>query len=407
MSSLTQMNPGATLTKRSKVSARNTLGRTGGRVMTDTGWGGYRKILVGLFAAPFLALALFAGEGSADPATLNAKVVWSHGGRVYIASNESLPIQKGDLLTFYSDKKLVASGTVSDVVEGTLAIGRVTSGSLDPVKKLDRLRVLAERPHLRPVNALRIGIPSRTNQLFACATPSVRSPLPRAGFRGEALSVRSFQLTRDISDAGTAVWPDTLFIRLFDEETDEEIALERGEVDAAVFWPGELSTHMREDPKWRDFSYGTRARGFVVTTAPHDGPRVSSADSTALLSMNDEAFRGDLALWDGPTGSPVAEPKRADIKTSRRFEVNHSSPGWQALERLLNGGKPSLPVDGEPPALRVSYTGTSVVSPDEGGVIFAIRCPVLCAPDLRSYMRALGPDALANMVDCAIAGGRR
>ena len=38
-----------------------------------------------------------------------------------------------------------------------------------------------------------------------------------AAFRGEALGIRTFILTRDRSDAGTAQWPDTLLVRLFDD----------------------------------------------------------------------------------------------------------------------------------------------------------------------------------------------
>jgi hypothetical protein len=38
--------------------------------------------------------------------------------------------------------------------------------------------------------------------------------------------------------------------------------------------------------------------------------------------------------------------------------------------------------------------------------LFAVRCPVVCAPDLRAYVRALGPDALVDMVECWRASGK-
>jgi hypothetical protein len=157
-----------------------------------------------------LALVLVAGPagaesaGGAGPTELKAKVIWAHAGRAYLASNDPLPLTEGDILKFYDGKKVAAEGAVSSVLDGTLAMARLKSGSLDPTKKLDRLRITAEHPHLRPVDMMRIGIPSRSNLLFACGTPSVRSPLPRAAYRGEAITTRSFVLTRDKSDASTA-----------------------------------------------------------------------------------------------------------------------------------------------------------------------------------------------------------
>ena len=38
--------------------------------------------------------------------------------------------------------------------------------------------------------------------------------------------------------------------------------------------------------------------------------------------------------------------------------------------------------------------------------LFAIRCPVVCAPNLRAAARALGPDALVDMVECWRAPGK-
>ncbi len=358
-----------------------------------------------------LAFLLIAGSAFADPTEIRAKVVWAHAGRAYVASAEALAIVEGDVLTFYDGKKVAAQGPVTNIFDGTLAIARLKSGSLDPVKKLDRLRIVAEHPKLRPVDVLRIGIPSRSNLLFACATPSVRSPLPRAAFRGEAISVRSFILARDKSDGATAQWPDTLLVRLFDEETDEEIALERGELDVAVFWPGELSTHMREDPRWRDFFYGTRARGMLAALVPHDAPEagLTPADTSALLSLNEAVFRGDLVPWDEAQGRPASLQPRADRPSSpHRFEIDPALPGWQTLDRALRGraGAPARNAGSYP--ARLTLLGSSQTAPpDPVGFSFAIRCPVVCPPSLRAYLSALGPDVFAGMVDCSIARGGR
>jgi hypothetical protein len=357
-----------------------------------------------------ILLALGISSAGAEPTELHAKVIWAAAGRAYVASSGPLTIVEGDLLTFYDGKKVAAEGAVSNVLDGTLAVARLKSGSLD-VKKLDRLRIMSEHPHLRPVDVMRIGIPSRSNLLFACATPSVRSPLPRAVFRGEAISVRSFILSRDKSDGATAQWPDTILVRLFDEETDEEIALERGELDAGVFWPGELSTHMRDDPKWHDFSYGTRSRVVLAAMVPHDTPQatIAAADSNALLGVNDSVFRGDLAPWDAAAGRPASprgfEPDSP--KASHRFEVDRSVPGWQSLERALRGGTSAAAANSDAPPVRLILMGSQTQTPEPVWFSFVARCPVVCSPGLRDYLKSLGSDALASIVDCAIARGGR
>jgi hypothetical protein len=391
---------------RSNDFAHNELGQSGRRVMVDTG-----RAVVGTAAFALLVLVLGISSAGAEPTELHAKVIWAAGGRAYVASTGSLSVVEGDLLTFYEGKKVAAEGAVSNILDGTLAVVRLKSGSLDAVKKFDRLRIMSEHPRLRPVDVLRIGIPSRSNLLFACATPSVRSPLPRAVFRGEAISVRSFILARDKSDGATAQWPDTILVRLFDEETDEEIALERGELDAGVFWPGELSSHMRDDPKWHDFSYGTRSRVVLAALVPHDTPQaaIAAADSNALLAVNESVFRGDLVPWDVAAGRPAPtsafEPDSP--KANHRFEVDRSVPGWQNLERALRGGTSAAAANSDAPPIRVILMGSQTQTPEPAWFSFAARCPVVGSPGLRDYLKSLGPDALASIVDCAIARGGR
>jgi hypothetical protein len=377
--------------------------------MGDTG-----RAVAGTVSGVLFMLLLIAGSARAESAggagatELRAKVVWAHAGKAYLASHETLTIVEGDVLKFYDGKKVAAEGTVSNVLDGTLAIARIKSGSLDQVKKLDRLRVTTERPKLRPLDVMRIGIPSRSNLLFACGTPSVRSPLPRAAYRGEAISVRSFVLARDKTDASTGQWPDTLLVRLFDEATDQEIALERGELDAAVFWPGELSTQMRENPRWRDFSYGSRSKVVLSALLSRDASdsRLAAADTSALLWMNEAAFRGDLTPWDRSAGSAVSlqAPAANPPAPPHRFEVDRSLPGWQTLERALRGsGATSSRAESAP--VRMTLLGPSATPPDPIWFSFAVRCPVVSRPDLRAYLRTLGPDAVASIVDCAIARG--
>src|SRR5712664_1468927 len=100
--------------------------------MNDTGWAACRAV-----TAVLLSLAM-SGRACAEPKPLPAKVVWANAGRVYVASKDTLAIEAGDILTFYSGKKILASGTVTAIHDGTLAVVLLASGSLDKVKKLDR-----------------------------------------------------------------------------------------------------------------------------------------------------------------------------------------------------------------------------------------------------------------------------
>jgi len=409
VSSLTHSNWRLILPMWTSGFARKGFEESGRRVMGDTG-----RAAVGTVAGALLSLVLLGATARAETAALpgatelRARVLWAHAGRVYLASQDPLPLVEGDILKFYDGKKIAAEGAVSSVLDGTLAIARIKSGSLERMKKLDRLRVTSEHPHLRPVDVMRIGIPSRSNLLFACGTPSVRSPLPRAAYRGEAISVRSFVLARDKSDAASAQWPDTLLIRLFDEATDQEIALERGELDVAVFWPGELSTQMRESPRWRDFSYGGRSRVVLSALLSRDAadPRLAPADTSALLWLNESVFREDLTPWDRASGGPVslAAPATNPPAPPHRFEVDRSLPGWQTIERALRGSGASSS-RASAGAVRIALLPSSATPSDPVWFRFAVRCPVVSSPDLRGYLKALGPDALASIVDCAIARG--
>jgi hypothetical protein len=371
--------------------------------MSDTVWAACRTAA----AVALLGMSLV-GLAWADPSPLPAKVVWTNAGRVYIASKDTLALEAGDIITFYSKKKLLASGTVTAVHDGVLAAVLLGSGSLDKFKKLDRVLLFGEKPRLAGARVLRFGWPSstRVNLLFHCARVTPRSPSPGPQYRAGVLDGHTYRLVRtspaDLATPGA----DTLLIRLFDEVTDEEIALERGELDVALFWPGELSTHMRDDPRWRDFLRGTRTKGLLAVQAPRDGPMgFTPADSSALLSLNEEVFLGDLALWNERVTSRGSAPTTPP-QTSRRFEVDHSCPGWQIIERSLNRGKGLGPASGELSPLRVMYIDQQIGMPDQGGFLFAIRCPVVCAPSLRAYVRALGPDALVDMVECWGASGK-
>src|SRR5262249_42508998 len=98
---------------------------------------------------------------------------------------------------------------------------------------------------------LRVGsrAPGRSANPFPCARTELG--LDAATHRIET-SGRALRVTRLPDAPASTSWPDTLLVQPFDDPADEEIALERGEIDVGGFWPGELSSHLREHPRWRD-----------------------------------------------------------------------------------------------------------------------------------------------------------
>ncbi len=419
-----------------------------------------------LLAASLLSLVAMFDLAAAEPSPLNARVVWVHDQRVYLASPDSTAIEPGLVLSFVFRGKRIATGEVSQVYDRELACARLTSGSLESVKKLERLRLLAERPPVRPEPRLRVGCPSRgrSNLLFACDPVSVRPPLPDGAYRTDHSSEHSWRLIRESAISLRAPWPDTLLIRLFDDAADEEIALERGELEVALFWPGELSSRMREQPQWRDCPLGTRGRGVVATMGlgpeGSDGPPAFAIpESLSLAMLNQELFRGDLAPWVDASMGPETSHAFSGSRASggARFVVDPSIPGHQALERFLNRGERARSAPEGAPQLRVFYLDAPIHALDSLALgvadyvrssalppaltsradslaaeirrsaaagqppapdrlrhsiadsmhvrfAFAVRCPVLCAPALRRYVGALGADAFADLLGCPPAG---
>jgi hypothetical protein len=196
---------------------------------------------------------------------------------------------------------------------------------------------------------------------------------------------------------GGAPWPDTMLVRLFGDVADEEIALERGELDLAVFWPGEASSRLRSDPRGWDLIRGARSRGVLATVAPAGGVRAPSADHPALAALNEQMFRGDLAPWRGRPDSLASPPGGV------RFEVDPSCAGRLALQRFLDRAAPA-PAAADPPARLLYYDAPAGTLPPEARPLFTVRCAIAVEPGLRPYVAALGPGALADLIDCAPPG---
>lgn len=399
------------------------------------------------------------GDGPAASERLGARVVGQQGERIYVAALDSFALDRGATLSFLYRGESIATAEVVRAYGHELAVARLTSGSLNAAKKkLDRVQVLIERHALGARPMLRLGIPSRKRPglLVACDDRRSGPPPVPSGYRLEASSPRVFRLVRDSSQRAAAPWPDTLTLRLFDEAADEEIALERGELDVAMFRPGELSAHVREHAEWRGFPFA-RAHGVLAAIAPGSAPGedanvAARPDSAALAALERELFRGDLAPWPGPQlPAPPAGPVR--------FEVDPSCPGRAAMERVLNrerspGRRPATPsfrvfvLDAAPdapdslaiaaaeyvrrgpfpPELRARAeafaaaargraTGSESPAPEALDhvlretlgitLLFTLRTPIVCAPSLRPIVEALGPDALGALAECEPATAPR
>jgi hypothetical protein len=390
-----------------------------------------------LLAAALIAPAIPA-LAAPEPRPLAARVVWARAERVYVATLDSAALEPGDLLTFVHRRRTVALGEVTQVVPPELAVARLTTGSLARISKLDRVRVLAERPPLRARAMLRVGCPGRERPslLFDCEDGAPRAPV-QGGYRTDSLAAGSYRMVRAGLSAAAPPWPDTIVVRLFADAADQEIAMERGEIDLAVFWPGEPSSHVRADPRWQGVAFGSRG-GVVAAIGP-------APDARTLAALNEDLFGGDLAPWPDSSGP-------APAAGAVRFAVDPSCPGRRTLERFLNRASPPE----KAPLVRLFTIDAPAGAPDSlargvlahvraaapelraradsleaeiagiaagtdsgamgrlGGrlreslgvtLLFSIRCPLLCEPGLRRTVEALGADAFAGLMECGRRGG--
>ena len=357
-------------------------------------------LVVGWIALPLDALA--------DTPLAKARVVWVSGDRVYVASADSIAQEPGAVLTFVEGRTRVATAEVTEVFHAELIAARLTAGSLKKVKRLDRLQVMCGPPEVRPPSVLRVGYPAhgRKHPLIDCPRQTPDSSALQGAYELEAIDGRSFRMVRDPSYSVARSWPDTLLIRLFDDAADEEIALERGDLHVAVFWPGEASPHIRAAMGWQSGASGRWAGCFLATTewraAVRDPRGLSSDEQDALARLNQEMFRGDLVPWPG------APPSRLEGGTAR-FEVDPAVPGRESLERFLNQAMPPGAAGSDRVIrleLRHEVEG-DWRSEAPSTRVFSIGCPVLSAPPHRRYVATLDPVTLVNLVVCSRAAAPR
>ncbi|MEK7347589.1 MAG: hypothetical protein AABZ94_01825 [Candidatus Eisenbacteria bacterium] len=247
--------------------------------------------------AILVSLSLPASAAPSFPEPLDARVVWHRADHVYVVLGDSGSVAPGDTLLIRSGKKQVAAAPIVSIAEGGLAVARLVSGTLARERKLDRLRVLAARRPLPSPSTIRVGFPSgrRAANRTGCDRWTLRPPLGMA-YRVEPMGRLGYRLTRDSTDSlsgvsasgggalgRTASWPDTIVASLFDDAAEEEIALERGDLDVALFEPGELSARTRAAPRWQIHL----AADCPVLTPPEFGPYVRALGAPAFLAMVD------------------------------------------------------------------------------------------------------------------------
>ena len=360
-----------------------------------------------------LALGGCAASNARSP---SPSVVWTADRTAYVGSTVDGALAIGDSIEFIERRHTVATGSVASLGTGRLATVMIVSGDLAGVKDLKHVTVRAHRATLAPMNRLRVGFPSakRGTAFFACRSVELRAP---AGSFTARDSGATTIFTRDSSSTSVGPWPGRLEARRFDDVADEEIALERGEIDVAIFWPGELSAHMRNDPRWSERPWGLRARGVVAvewsgTNDPSLSLRRSASDLFAELDH--EAFRDDLTPLPSPPGPVIDEfpspPAPPESLASVRFEIDPRCPGHFELQRALDRLAPKRSTVVTRSA-RLIYLDEPIAQARagtrrgaDGGLIdplFSMGCPVVSQPELRPFVRSsLGTYALVNLIDC-------
>ena len=363
---------------------------------------GFLRATVAAFAVALLLPAL---RARAETRPVDARLVWVGDRVAYFAVADSSALERGDRVTLERHGKAVATGVVERIDPGGLAMARLESGSAGAEKQWKQIRVRADRAEGLAFPLLRLGVPSRSRPcaFFACAG----SPpwIPRQpGYFTERESRDSSLLVRSDGARGAAAWPETLVIRPFDEAGDEEIALQRNEIDAGIFWPGELSSRLRVDPRWWTGERGSLEGVVAASVTGRDsatGPaQLPAAD---LAALDRELFRGDLEL----EGSGIAGGSAPRSGSRPRVIVDPSWPAASRIEAWWNRGAGTSSAG---PAPRWQLARTGAVSADSltAGLVtvplFGIHCPVVAPAAMRARLGAIGLDQLVEPLDCPLPG---
>ena len=364
------------------------------------------------------ALALLATprvtDAARDDAARGPRVVWAGSGRLYVLSPDSGAIAPRMRVRVLEKHREVARGEVTSVTDGVLASVALSSGGVRAKAKIEKLEVIVEPAPARAVATLRIGLPAASRPGLVPPCPVSRldaGALPRA-YRAETFAADAIRLVAADSAAAGTAWPETLLVRFFADRSDEEIALERGELEVAVFWPGEPSARARTSAFARDALRGTRARGVLAATSTPADTALAERVAPDMAALNAELFGGDLLPLRATGGSDSAAPPTASGGSAVRYSVDPAVPGQRAIERFLNRAAGAATRPGER-TVRIACVdepaggaGAAAWAGRDAVPLFALRCPVLCSPGRAADVHALGADAFANLLDCAAGGSR-
>lgn len=349
-----------------------------------------------LSGAALLAAIVAPSHAGSSSATL----VWVHGDRAYVAAEDSAAWAPGKRVAVLHDADTAAVGVITGVLDGRLTSVLLTRGTIDPSRPLAYWSVEVERSSLVAPTLLRIGLPAhaRGNLLLACSQVSLDTAFAAQGYRIERLGAAAYRAVRDTSARIDAPWPDTLLLRLHPDATDQAIALERGELDVAVFWPGECPQRLREHATWGDALIGVRSRGMLVARRPRGELGDAPGHGTpAIAAMASELFAGDL--------QPVAHDFCGTTDgRSARYVVEPTIPGHRVVQRLLTRRASAGATDA--PLWRLELLDAPVRSAialdiaAEVHPLFSLGCAVLCAPEHRALVQALGPSVFADAITC-------
>jgi len=332
------------------------------------------------------ATVLAAGAPAGAWRSTNARVVWVRDPMVYVAADSGVLVP-GMPISIRNGKRQVAAALVERMLEPGLWAARRQEGSFAREERLDKLRVLTSPVLPAPHLTFRVGLPapSRTQLLFGCPT-SRWNDLRGLPYVADTLGRKLVRLRRQGSSVPSDE-PETLLVRFFADVADQEIALERGELDVAVFWPGELSARMRADSRWGELKRASRLRGVLACV----GADSLAPDPGALATLQRDVFAGDL--------EPLAVVPRPGSPPARlvRLEPDAALPGAAALARALGtSGRTG-------PALRLTYLPDAEAAALPPGVRggFALRCVVLASQALRDgWPMHEGAIELANLLQC-------
>lgn len=364
---------------------------------------GVRARGAGVLALALAATLLVACGASASRAeglaSGGARVVWVTGADAYVATADSSRFVPGTRIALLSGDRVWARG---EVVASLGAVARVRLDAALPADTPLAALTAASEPPGRAAT-LRVGVPAsgRANLLVRCARTALRpEALPRA-YASEPLAGGARLVA---TDTLASPWPDTIVVRAFGDRDDQEIALERGELDAAVFWPGEPSARLRLTSNAR-LERGLRTRGgLAIASAPADSSRARAAIGE-LAAMGEGLLGGDLAPWPGA----VPEASGAPI----RWTADAALPGRAVIEGFLHRARSAPPraatvvrvawLDAAPDgdAARDAAWRARGITP-----AFALQSAVVWSASRAADARRLDAGALANLFDCAPAARR-